>query len=171
MQRTERIKRLVAKIKFRLRVMTDSPELNLVIFALLLNFPWEMLQASLYVGMAQAPHFQAVRACLQATVGDALIMVFAHGTVAVASSSRHWIRSASGRQLVAFTGVGIAVTAVIEWLATRGYWVGSWTYLPAMPLVPGTDVGLVPLLQWLVLPLLTVWFVRRQLAQNCDPVD
>ncbi len=40
----------------------------------------------------------------------------------------------------------------------------SWNYLPTMPLVPGTDIGLVPLLQWIVLPLLTVWFVRRQLA-------
>lgn len=35
-----------------------------------------------------------------------------------------------------------------------------------MPLVPGTGTGtgLVPLLQWVVLALLTVWFVRRQLG-------
>ena len=59
----------------------------------------------------------------------------------------------------------MAITAGIEWLATRGHWVQSWNYLPAMPLVPGTGIGLAPLLQWVLLPLMTVWFVRRQLAQ------
>jgi len=169
MQRNEqmkRIKRLGAKIRRHLGVITAMPELNVVVFALLLNFPWEMLQAPLYVGMAQAPHVQAVRACLQATLGDALIMGLAHGTVALATRNRHWIASASNWQRVGFTGVGVAVTAIIEGLAIRGYWTASWTYLPAMPLIPGTGVGLVPLLQWVVLPLLTVWFVRRQLGQG-----
>ena len=167
----ERIERLGAKIRARLGVITAAPEVNVVIFALLLNFPWEMLQVPWYVGMAQAPHVQAVRACLQATFGDALIMLIAHGVVALVTRNRHWIASARGWSLAGFTGVGVALTAVIEGLATRGYWVSSWAYLPAMPLVPGTGIGLLPLLQWLVLPPLTVWFVRRQLAQGHDAVD
>ena len=52
----------------------------------------------------------------------------------------------------------------IEWLATSGHWVQSWSYLPAMPLLPGTGIGVAPLLQWVLLPLLTVWYVRRQLS-------
>lgn len=58
----------------------------------------------------------------------------------------------------------VSVTAAIEWLATRGLWVTGWAYLLVMPLVPGTGIGLVPLVQWLILPLWTVWFVQRQLA-------
>jgi hypothetical protein len=141
-----------------------------VIFALLLNFAWEILQAPLYAGMAAMPHAQVTKACLQATVGDAVIMLIAHGTVAAVGRSRHWIVAAKGWQLVLFVALGVSITAVIEGLATRGYWIASWDYLPTMPLVPGADIGLAPLLQWVVLPLLTVWFVRRQLGYLAAPV-
>lgn len=143
--------------------MTGAPEFNVVIFALLLNFAWEILQAPLYAGMAAMPHAQVTRACLQATVGDAVIMLLAYGAVAV-FARRRWIVAASGWQLAWFIAIGVSITAVIEWLATRGHWVGSWSYLPSMPLLPGTGIGLAPLLQWVLLPLLTVWFTRRQLA-------
>ena len=96
--------------------------------------------------------------------GVAVIMLFAYGVVSVVVRSRSWILAPKGWQLSLFVAIGVSITAGIEWLATRGYWMASWNYLPTMPLVPGTDIGLVPLLQWIVLPLLTVWFVRRQLA-------
>lgn len=145
-------------------VFTKTPEANIAIFALLLNFPWEVLQAPLYAGMAEASHAQATLACLRATFGDVVIMLLAYAAVAACARSRHWILAPRRWQLVLFVMIGVSVTAAIEWLATRGHWVTSWTYLPAMPLLPGTGIGLVPLAQWLVLPLLTVWFVRRQLA-------
>lgn len=143
--------------------VTDTPEFNVAVFALLLNFAWEILQAPLYVGMAEMPHALVTKACLRATVGDAVIMLLAYGVVAVAVRSRRWIVASNGWKLPLFVAVGVSITAAIEWLATRAYWISSWNYLPTMPLLPGTDIGLVPLLQWVVLPLLTVWFVRRQL--------
>jgi hypothetical protein len=148
--------------------VTDAPEFNVAIFALLLNFAWEILQAPLYVGMAEMPHAQVTKACLQATVGDAVIMLIAFGVVAVAVRSRRWIVASSGWQLALFVTIGLSATAAIEWLATRGYWISSWNYLPTMPLVPGTGIGMVPLLQWVLLPLLTVWFVRRQLPHSAQ---
>ncbi len=67
--------------------------------------------------------------------------------------------------VVLVVAIGVSITAAIEWLATRGHWVGSWNYLP---LLPGTGIGLAPLLQWVLLPLLTVWFTRRQMASARD---
>ena len=32
-----------------------------------------------------------------------------------------------------------------------------------MPIVPVVGIGLTPLLQWLLIPPLAIWFVRRQL--------
>lgn len=148
--------------------LTDSPEFNVAAFALLLNFAWEILQAPLFVGMAEMPHAQVTMACLQATFGDAVIMLFAYGVVSVVVRSRSWILAPKGWQLSLFVAIGVSITAGIEWLATRGYWMASWNYLPTMPRVPGTDIGLVPLLQWIVLPLLTVWFVRRQLPHRAQ---
>ena len=150
--------------------VTDAPEVNVAAFALLLNFAWEILQAPLYAGMANLPHAQVTKACLQATVGDAVIMLLADGVVAVAARSRLWIVAASGWQLALFIAIGVSITAGIEWLATHGYWLANWSYLPAMPLVPGAGIGLAPLLQWVVLPLLTVWLVRRQLGRRAETV-
>ena len=165
-----RIERLGTAARRAAGALTGSPEFNLAMFALLLNFAWEILQAPLYVGMADLPHAQATVACLQATVGDMVIMLIAHGAVAVAARSRRWIVAASGWQLALFSAIGVAITGAIEWLATRGHWLQTWNYEPAMPLLPGTGIGLAPLLQWVVLPLLTVWLVRRQLAHGRETV-
>ena len=158
MRRTERLGTTAERV---VGSVTGTPEFNVAIFALLLNFAWEILQAPLYAGMADMPHAQVTRACLQATVGDAVIMLIAYAAVAVVARSRRWIVAAGGWQLVLFTAIGVSMTVAIEWLATRGYWIGKWSYLSAMPLVPGTGIGLAPLLQWVVLALLTVWRRRR----------
>ena len=145
--------------------LTRNIELNIAVFALLLNFPWEILQAPLFAGMANGPFIDAIRGCAQGTLGDAVIMLLAYWTVSGVAARRDWILAPSGRQLTLFLTVGVLITAAIEWLATRGYWVQNWTYSPAMPIVPGVGIGLSPMLQWIVLPLLVAWFVRRQLSE------
>ena len=143
--------------------LTRNMELNIAVFSLLLNFPWEILQAPLFAGMAGGPFIDAIRGCAQGTLGDAVITLLAYWTVSGVAGSRHWILAPSSRQLFLFVAIGVVITAAIEWLAIRGYWVQSWTYSPFMPVVPGIGVGIVPLLQWTILPLLVVWFVGRQL--------
>ncbi len=148
------------------------PELDVALFALLLNFPWEVLQAPLFSGMADAPFAEVIRGCTQASLGDVVIMLIAHGTVAIAARSRHWVLAPCGRQLALFIAVGVSITAVIEWLAMTGRWMQGWSYSPAMPVLPGVGIGLAPLLQWVLVPLLVVWFVRRQLAgRGGEPHD
>ena len=153
-------------IALPLRGVAGSPEFNLALFALLLNFPWEIMQAGLFAGMANAPYAEAIEGCTQATLGDVLITLLAYGAVALAARNRRWLLAPSGRQLAAFIGIGLSITALIEWLATNGRWVKSWTYSTSMPLLPGTEIGLAPLLQWVVVPLLVLWFVRRQSAHR-----
>ena len=61
-----------------------------------------------------------------------------------------------------FVAIGVAITLVLEWLATGP--LGRWEYAEAMPIVPLLGVGLSPVLQWILLPPLVAWFVRRQLT-------
>jgi hypothetical protein len=150
----------------RWRALTLTPEFNVAVFALLLNFPWEFLQSPLFAGMATAPHGEAVKSCTRAALGDALIALAAHSTVAAMSHNRRWLLSPARWQLATFVGVGLAITVVIEWLALNDRWIGGWRYAETMPVVPGLGIGLSPLLQWVVLPLLTVWFVRRQTGRE-----
>ena len=145
-----------------LRASTATPEFNLAVFALLLNFPWEVLQAPLFEGMAAAPHSTVIGACLQATLGDAVIMLLAHAGVTAVTRRRRWVLSPSWREAAGFAAVGVAITAAIEWLATRGHWAQTWAYSSAMPLIPGVEIGLSPLLQWVIVPPIALWFVRRQ---------
>ncbi len=147
-----------------LRALSTTPEFNLVAFALLLNLPWELLQAPLFEGMASAHHSDVIGACLRATLGDAVIMLLAHASVAAVTRRRRWVLAPSGREVAGFAAVGVAITAVIEWLATREHWAQTWSYSSAMPVIPGIEIGLSPLLQWVVIPPVTIWFVRRQCA-------
>ena len=149
-----------------LRAVTGMPEWNVAIFALLLNFPWEVLQAPLFAGMAEAPFFEAIKGCSRGTLGDMVIMLIAYEGVSLVARRRDWVLAPDRRQLALFIAIGVSITAVIEGLATRGHWVQNWTYSPNMPVVPGVNIGVTPLLQWVVLPLLVIWFVRRQIQSQ-----
>ena len=144
--------------------ITSLPEFNVAVFAFLLNYPWEFTQVPLFADMADAPHWTAIKRCAMATLGDIIIMLIAYWLVALVARSRHWIAAPTVVHLTMFVAVGVTITVVIEELALRGLWLGGWGYSPLMPVIPGIGVGLSLLAQWVVLPPLTAWFVRRQLA-------
>lgn len=145
-----------------LRGVLQTPELNIVIFSFLLNFVWEIWQAPFFVGMPDASHWDAVKVCTRATAGDVVIMLVAFWGVAVVNRSRAWTLDFRRRDMVAFTSIGFAITVLMEWLATGP--LGRWTYAETMPVVPLLGIGLLPALQWLLLPPLVLWFMRRQLS-------
>lgn len=148
----------------RRKSLLDQPETNILIFAFLLNFPWEFMQVPFFEGMAVATHWDAVKVCTRATFGDAVIMLIAYWSVAVAASDRWWFRAPSRVQMLGFIAAGVIITVAIEHFATQSINpVWGWRYADTMPIVPVVGVGLTPLLQWILLPPLTIWFVRRQL--------
>lgn len=51
---------------------------------------------------------------------------------------------------------GLAYTAFGEWYNTQIR--KTWAYSDSMPLLPGTNVGLSPLAQWLIIPALALVF-------------
>ena len=147
-----------------MKVLLDSPAFNIGIFALMLSLPWELGQMWLYTASAQMLHLQGIRICMAATAGDAVIMLIAFGVVALAARSRAWVRAPTMRQVSGFVAIGLVVTIAVEIVATRSNGLFSWRYAPAMPVTPLFGVGFVPLLMWVVVPLLVLWFVRRQIA-------
>lgn len=146
----------------RLRRALEAPAANVALFAFLLNYPWEFLQVPLFRGMAAAPHWEAIKICTSATVGDAAIAVMAFWAIAAAAGTRRWILCPSAVQIVGFVATGLVITLVLEWLATGP--LGLWKYAETMPVVPLLGIGLAPTLQWILLPPLVAWFVRRQLT-------
>ena len=150
----------------RLQALTRTPEFNVALFAMLLNLPWELWQVPLFDRMPVSPHWEAVRTCSRAAAGDAVIAVLAYWSVALVVRHRGWVVVPTTSRELAFTACGLAVTVAIERLALGGLWMQDWSYSPLMPVVPGLGVGLSPLVQWLVLPPLLIWLVRRQLTST-----
>ena len=127
--------------------------------------------------MADQPHWEGVKACTLATLGDAGIALAAFWVTAIFAKDRRWVLRPNSLDIAIFLGVGVVVTIVFEALATGMF--QRWAYSDAMPRLPVIGTGLLPLLQWLVIPLLVLWFVRRQIApayrkysdgeENADP--
>lgn len=61
-------------------------------------------------------------------------------------------------------------TIFSEWMNVE--WRESWAYAAAMPTLPVLGTGVAPLLQWLVVPIVALWFAlpRAGSARRTDPV-
>ena len=107
-----------------------------------------------------------MKTCSRAAAGDAMIALVAYWAVVLIVRHRDGVLVPTASRVLGFTACGLAVAIAIERLALGGLWMQDWSYSPLMPVVPGLGVGLSPLVQWLVLPPLLIWMVRRQLTST-----
>ena len=121
----------------------------LITFAL--HFAWEMAQHNLYLLMRSMPFWRATAFCARATAGDLVITTIAFSAAAM-SGGRRWalLRRRLSPTLI-FLTVGIVITVGMEINAVS---TGRWAYDERMPQIFG--IGLSPLLQWIVVPLLCI---------------
>jgi hypothetical protein len=121
---------------------------TLFVGAVLFNYPWELAQAPLYIGMKsfRIPWWH----CFVASLGDGLLVltIFAAGWTVL--QQRDWFVRPGVRGYLVMLAIGLAIGVSVEWVAV--YLMGRWIYTAQMPLLPGLGVGLFPVLQMLVLP-------------------
>lgn len=139
----------------------NAPELPVAYFSFVLHFVWEFVQVPTYTGMAELPHWEAIKLCMSATFGDVGFALTAFWLASLAARSRDWILRPTRFPTAIFVVVGIFLTVGFEYYYTNISL--RWTYSDLMPLVPPFGTGLSPLLQWLIVPLLVVWLTRRHL--------
>ncbi len=136
----------------------NAPELHISIFAFLLNFVWELLQMPLFAGFSDFRFYQVLLHCTKATFGDVVISLVAFAGACLITRSRMWIISMNKAGVVSFLAIGLVITVIFEILATGP--LNRWEYSELMPTF---GVGLAPVAQWVILPLLQLWFVKRQI--------
>ncbi|WP_306119275.1 MULTISPECIES: hypothetical protein [unclassified Roseitalea] len=141
------------------RSLWAVPEVTVAFLSFCLHFVWEYLQVPTYAGMAEMPHWDGIKLCTSATVGDVGFALTAFWVTALAARSRRWIADPAGWQLGLFVAVGVALTVGFEYYYTEVSL--RWTYSELMPRVPPFGTGLSPLVQWLVIPLLVASLARR----------
>ena len=125
--------------------------------AVMLNYPWERVQARLYVGPngADIPWWL----CVTASLVDGLFMVFLLWVGRVLWGDRAWILHPGMRGYLLMLTAGALFSVGVEW--TTVYLLHWWTYGDRMPLVPGLRIGVAPLAQMLVLPPVIFFLIAR----------
>lgn len=130
-----------------------------------LNLLWETAQLPLYTLWSEASAGTIVFSVAHCTAGDIVIGAAAL-IVALILARAGALAQWRWRRIAAWTALaGAAYTVFSEWSNTAI--LGSWAYSELMPTlkVAGIEIGLSPVLQWLVLPPLALYLggkFRRQ---------
>ncbi len=133
---------------------------NLLCWALpafALNGLWEAAQLSLYTLSQDTDRQRIVSYVLHCVAGDVLIATFLFLFAAAIFRDFAWPSRRPWSGGLAVISGGLIYTAFSEWYNV--YQAGAWGYAGTMPLVFG--IGLAPVLQWLVVPVLTIVVFRR----------
>ena len=131
-----------------------NPEANFLLISFLFNFVWEMWQMPFYEGLKTLDYMSVVRTCTQASLGDGVISVLAYWSAVVIApcDGRYSGGNLFGCRAGHHDFYGVASNRRIGPLAVRAKHAGD--------ALLGT--GLLPILQWLILPPLILWIVRQQ---------
>jgi hypothetical protein len=127
-----------------------------------LMLAWEIAQLPLYTIWTEASGMSIGLAVAHCTLGDLLIGGAALFLALLVTGERNIARWRWLRLIFLVVPLGVAYTAFSEWLNTAV--LGSWAYAASMPTVAiaGAEIGLSPLLQWLLVPPIALALARRR---------
>ena len=131
--------------------------LQWAVLALVLHLSWEIGHLPFYTLWAEPDAWRVALYVAHCTLGDVMIATLAYLAVALAWRRMDWPRQRPGAGGTLLVALGLGYTAFSEWYNV--YRLGSWAYADAMPLVFG--IGLTPLLQWLIVPVVMLVLIRR----------
>lgn len=119
--------------------------------AFFLNFIWELAQGFLYVDFKF--NLNHISFCALASITDMLTtLILLFGFALIYKNNVFWIRRMSTLKVMLLMVVGGSSTILIEmWHIGRE----DWIYTEKMVMLPLVDVGLSPVLQFVLLPWIT----------------
>ncbi len=126
------------------------------IWAFLLNFAWELIQMPLYQGSSYSISF--ISFCALASVADAIMVLLLYLVFSFILKNMFWVEFLNTQQIIVIilTGGTGAILSEIRHLS-----LGNWAYADSMPIIAYLNVGISPVLQFMVLPLLTYYLSFR----------
>ena len=126
-----------------------------------INFVWEILHLPLYTIWKEDGIKEQAFAVVHCTGGDALIAFFALIFAILVVRAKNWPDKKFFAVVMLAVIFGISYTTFSEWMNVEIR--SAWAYSDLMPTINffGFDVGLSPLLQWLVIPVLGFTVIGR----------
>lgn len=131
--------------------------ISIFMIGFLLNLVWENVQAPLYKGYTNFwDHFMM---CFWASIIDAVVVLLLYCLPAIWYKYFYWITYLNWKSAAVLAVLGAAIAVGFEQWAFGNE---TWSYTDNMPVV-FLSTGLSPLLQMMLLPLLTFSISRRLL--------
>lgn len=133
--------------------------LIVMIVAYVLNFTWEVIQMPLYKNSSYS--IEHVAFCALAAVADAIMTFLLYFGFAFIYKKPLWAQKIIFPQVLILMlagGIG-AIGAEIRHIS-----LGSWAYAKSMPIIPIVNVGLSPVLQFMLLPV-CIYYLSFQLKK------
>lgn len=128
------------------------------LFTAAAHLAWETLQVPLYTIWREASVCEIAFAVLHCSAGDVAIAALCLTGALLLAGDPAWPRASFHRVAAIAVALGVAYTVYSEWRNTGR---GAWGYSAWMPRVPPLGTGLSPLVQWVALPPLGLWWARK----------
>ena len=126
--------------------------------ALALHGLWEMAQLPLYALWHEATASRIAVYVFHCLMGDVLLAMGAYLITAMIFRNIDWPWHNVWRGGAIMIVLGLVYTVFSEWYNV--YQLRAWSYAASMPLVMG--IGVAPLMQWVVVPILMIVIIRRR---------
>lgn len=139
---------------FLLRHTTEKKFFNrfvitTILFAFFFNVAWEILQIPLFKGGVYEWHH--ILFCVLASIADVIMVLLIYLGFALIHKNVLWVKNLNSKRIILLILTGGAGAVLAE---IRHESIGTWRYASAMPLIPVVNVGLSPVLQFMILPIL-----------------
>jgi hypothetical protein len=148
------LRKTTNKIVFRKMVIMTG------LFALILNFGWELAQLPLYIGGSYT--LMHISICALGSVADVIMVLLIYLALGLIYKNPLWVNEFTWQRKLVLIMIG-GVGAVLGEMRHTGQ--GNWAYAPSMPLILILNVGLSPVLQFMILPLL-VYYSSYYMVKN-----
>jgi hypothetical protein len=141
-----------------------ASEINLFLFAFLLNFVYEVWQAPYYEFYGSPSLGDKIKDLTHCSFGDGVIILFSSWVVSVLVRSRDWVLHPTSKLAFLFTSIGLVITLVIETYRVNV----SKVYGVPVLAVPILGMSFLAVIQWIVLPPFILYLARRQMLGYPD---
>lgn len=135
----------------------------LFILAVPLNLTWEVAQIGAY-DFPEGSLLKNVIGCFVPSLGDGLMTLMIYWSGWTIFRNSRWILHPGAKGYLLLVALGIVLALVVEWNAL--YRTGAWGYNSQMVTIALLGVGFLPVLQMIILPIVTVvllqWIWNRQ---------
>lgn len=121
--------------------------ITILILAFILNFAWEVIQIPLFKDASF--NIKHIAFCTLASVADAIMVLLIYLGFALIYNNQFWVQGLTLLRILILMLVGGLGAIAVEIILLSS---GTWAYNTSMQIIPIVNVGLSPVLQFMVLP-------------------